>query len=111
MHGAVFDTLIGLLGGLVLAGTGVCFAVRIAARHKAMQTAKDGSWDVWTTWGVGVLLRLFLLGLMTWAVWAFCERFALAMLVLSAVYLVGLFVETAWLYRRLCVDVQGNEHG
>jgi hypothetical protein len=107
----VQDVLAGALAGLLLAGTGAWFAARIAARHEAAEKVKDGRWDVWTTWAVGVLVRLFLLGALTWVLWLWCDRFVMSMLILVSVYLAGLLIETAWLYRRLITDTQGKKHG
>ena len=92
----------GALGGMLLGLVGYVVAVRIAGRHGSLRGATDGRWDIWTCWGVGLLARLALLGLLAWVYWWLLPSgLQSALLSLTAVYLVLLFWETAWLYRML----------
>lgn len=95
----------GATGGLALALVGAAFAARMVRAHHA-----GGGWDVWALWGAGFLARLALLGVLAWFFWRTWEaQAAAAMIALAAVYLAGLFWETAWLYRRLIPSDPGGE--
>ena len=104
----------GAAGGALVGLVGILFGARIAAKHRAAKTRKDGAWDVWALWGVGMLARLALLGVLALVFW---KGLALdlppAMLSLAAVYLVLLFWEAAWLHRILVQNNgrNGMKHG
>jgi hypothetical protein len=84
----------GGMAGLVLGVVAIPFLLQL----KAMAGVKDASGAFWKWWGAGLLLRMVILlgmalGLMSW----FRQQSTAALLSLLAVYLIGMFVEAAWL--------------
>ena len=93
---------VGAAGGFVVGLVGFVAAVRILARHKHAGEKNERSADIWALWGGGLLVRLALLGLLTWLFWRHPGiQLPEALLSLGVVYLVLHFWETQWLFVQL----------
>jgi hypothetical protein len=80
--------------GLIAAGVGLAFAVKIAR----LDLAADKNGAFWKWWGGGMMARFGLvatLGLILMAV--FPKQPAAALFSMMGVYLLGMFAESAWL--------------
>ena len=80
--------------GLAAAGVGLIFALKLAR----VDLSKDSDGTFWKWWGGGMLARFFLIGVLGLVLSViFKKQSAAALLTMMAVYLAGLFAETAWL--------------
>jgi hypothetical protein len=85
---------VGGAAGLAAAGLGLIFALKLAR----LDLSKDTDGAFWKWWGGGMLARFFLIGALGLILSrVFEKQAAAALLTMMAVYLMGLFAETAWL--------------
>ncbi|MFH0939191.1 MAG: hypothetical protein V1899_07920 [Planctomycetota bacterium] len=91
--------------GLLLVVVGLPFAAKLTG----VATSDDASF--WKWWGTGLLTRMILLLILALALAAyFSERRAAALLSMISVYLIGMFVEAAWLAKRFFSNSSSQSH-
>ena len=84
--------------GLILNAVGLPFVLKLAS----LPPTAEASRRFWAIWGAGILARLFLiLGLALTLLACFPQQALPAVLPMAAVYLLGMFAESAWLAHRL----------
>ena len=98
---------LGAAACLALSAVGLPFALKLSR----LPLTPASSARFWRLWGLGVLLRLFLIAGLTFALLAhFAARGAPAVLAMALLYLVGMFAESGWLARRLW-EMDEKAHG
>ncbi|GMV81114.1 MAG: hypothetical protein AMXMBFR7_22980 [Planctomycetota bacterium] len=103
------DVYAGALGGGLLGAVGFVCGWVIKTRHARAQAKSAGKKDIWGVWGAGFLLRLALLGGLSWGFSAWRgPEFKTALLTMAATYLALLFLESYWLMQVL-VDQGSTE--
>ena len=109
------EVYIGAAGGLLLGLVGFIFAIMILRNFTPDRAGPAPNGDIWGFWTAGMLVRLALLGPLCYLFSLIPElRLMPTLLSMTAVYLVLLFCESAWLCERLSGSAgaqPGQAHG